>query len=61
MSRYDALTKKEQMMIHHALRVLLTHPRRMLEEDEQLATKLADEIWDEHANEVAKTHSLGSA
>ena len=54
-SRFDGFTKSERHMFHHALRVLLTHPIRMLEDEEILAKALADELWDQHAREVKES------
>ena len=50
--RWGTLTDEEKQMIHHALRMLLTHPMRLPEDDEATATRLADEIWDEHCEMV---------
>jgi hypothetical protein len=51
--RWGELTKKERMVIHHALRVLLTHPLRLPDDEERLVKRLADELWEQHAEEVA--------
>lgn len=49
--RWDAFTEKETQDIHHALRMLTTHPLVSDEEKKDYA-RLADEIWDRHARLV---------
>jgi hypothetical protein len=51
--RWDAFSHNETMNIHHALRMLLTHPIQLPQDDQDEIKRLADEIWDRHARLVA--------
>jgi hypothetical protein len=46
-SRFAQFTKRERMTMHHALRMLAKFP-----DEDEAATPLADEIWNEHSEEV---------
>lgn len=49
-SRWDAFAPEEMHMVHHALRMLGTHPLPLKPEEEELRERLADEIWDLHCS-----------
>jgi hypothetical protein len=55
--RWEPFTKTETMLIHRALRMLTTHPLTG-PDDLQAARRLADEIWDRHAAQVAEEMAL---
>lgn len=52
-SRWDRFTEQERHMLHHALRVLATHPIPSSPGDAELRDRLANELWDLHCELVA--------
>jgi hypothetical protein len=46
--KWLCLTIPERHMLHHALRVFCKHPL-ISDEDRELSTQLANELWDLHA------------
>lgn len=50
-SRWRFLTEDEREEVHRALRLLLKHPLTERGKEAQSIRNMADEIWDEMANE----------